>query len=288
MMTRLVLVHGRGQGESSSAGLQKQWLDALNRGLETAGRPSVNSSLDVRVPFYGKLLDDLVTSRPAPGEFAARGSAGQVDRFQGELILELAALAGITEDEIAAEAQEEVVARKPENWGWVRAAGRVLSRRVPGLGELLLSQFVSDVHAYLTLAHVTEAVNECVSAQLNATPAVVVGHSLGSIVAYMVLTQRGDGVTVPLFATLGSPLGIDVVKKKLPPPLGQPSGVTRWLNAADKRDPVALYPRLGKRVFPADIDNLDDLHNPKDNPHGIDGYLSDPRVALRIAEGLSF
>jgi hypothetical protein len=285
-MTRLVLVHGRSQGESSSEQLREEWLNALNRGLAAANREPLHLSTDIRVPFYGKLLDQLVASLPAPGEVAAMGAAGKVNRFEGELVLELAARAGIKDDEIADEVQDEAVPRGPENWAWVHAAGRLLSRRVPGLGEALLSRLVPDVRAYLTLAHITDAVNECVSAELDATPAVVVGHSLGSIVAYAVLTQRGGAVTVPLFATVGSPLGIDVVKKKLAPPLGRPSGVTRWLNAADKRDPVALYPRLGKDVFPADIENLDDLRNPDDNPHGIDGYLSDPRVALRIAEAL--
>lgn len=240
----------------------------------------------MRLPFYGKRLDDLTMRGPEPGGVVARGPDGSVDPFQGEFVLELADRAGITESEITEEAHEEVVARKPENWQWVQAAGRVVSKRLPWLGERVLRQLTQDVHAYLTRLDVTEAVNEIVGAALDGTPAVVVGHSLGSIVAYCVLTARRDTVKVPLLVTLGSPLGINVVKRHLPRPLGRPLGVAHWLNAADVRDPIALYSRLDRDVFPAEIENLSDLHNLKDNPHGIGDYLADPIVARRIREAL--
>ncbi len=59
-----------------------------------------------------------------------------------------------------------------------------------------------------------------------------------------------------------------------------------WLNAADVRDPVALYSRLEGDVFPGDIENLNDIANPPDNPHGVEGYLRDHRLARRIAAAL--
>jgi hypothetical protein len=285
-MARLVFVHGRGQGESSMELQRAVWLEALNRGIAAAQRSPLDSAVDVRVPFYGKILDDLVASLPIPGKGTPMGVGGPVNQFEGEFILELAARAGISDEEIAAETHEEAVPAAPENWPWVLAAGRVLSRHVPGLGDLVLGRLVSDVHAYLTFSTVAQAVNKCVSAELDATPAVIVGHSLGSVVAYAVLTELGSAVTVPLFVTVGSPLGINVVKKNLPHPLGKPPGVVTWFNAADKRDPVALFPHLGRNVFPADIENLDDLKNPADNPHGIGGYLADPRVAARITDAL--
>jgi pimeloyl-ACP methyl ester carboxylesterase len=285
-MMRLVLVHGRGQGEGSPDELRNLWLVALGRGLKAAGLPELNPSIDVRLPFYGKLLDDLTMRDPEPGTVVARGPDGLANRFQGEFVLELAARAGITDSEISAEVHEEVVARKPENWAWVQAAARTVSKRMPWLGEPLLRKLTRDVHAYLTRLDVTEAVNKVVGAALDDAPAVVVGHSLGSIVAYWVLTSRRDTVTVPLLVTLGSPLGIDVVKRYLPHPLGRPPSVTRWLNVADVRDPIALYSRLDRDVFPAEIENLNDLHNPRGNPHGIGGYLADPVVARRITEAL--
>jgi hypothetical protein len=54
---------------------------------------------------------------------------------------------------------------------------------------------------------------------------VVVAHSLGTIVSYRLLRRYGAKAQVKLFVTLGSPLGIDVVKARLrPPPLQLPEG----------------------------------------------------------------
>ncbi len=284
---RLVLVHGRGQGEKEAGQIEQSWRDALGRGLQAAGLPPLAADLDVRLPFYGKVLDEMAVRPAAPGEVVARGPGDVSDPFEGMLVLELAERAGISDEEIAAELGQERVARGPENWEWVHAAGRVISRRVPWLGERLLPVMTRDVHAYLSRLDVTEAVNDLVAADLDAGPAVVVGHSLGSIVAYWVLTERAPGVDVRLFVTVGSPLGVDVVKKYLPRPLGRPSGVAHWLNAADERDPVALYSRLDRDIFPAEIENVNDVHNPSDNPHGIAGYLGDRVVAQRLSAALT-
>jgi hypothetical protein len=281
---RLVLIHGRGQGDTSEEKLREAWLAALATGLQAAQLGPLDSSVDVRVPFYGKLLDEL-TETPAPGEVVSRGPGGDVDRFEGAFVLELAERAGVTDEEIRAELGEPVQDRGPQNWPWVLAAGRALSKRAPWLGAILL-RLVSDVNAYLTRLDVREAVDELVVPHLVGAPTVVVGHSLGSVVAYVNLVNRERDSKAPMLATLGSPLGIDVVKANLPRPLRKPAGVARWFNAADERDPVALFPRLDRDSFPAEIENLSDVHNPRDNPHGIAGYLADKVVARKILEAL--
>ena len=91
---------------------------------------------------------------------------------------------------------------------------------------------------------------------------------------------------MPLFVTLGSPLGIQTIKKKVASPLGIPRGVGAWFNASDERDVVALFARLDEKSFIGGIENLTDLKNPHDHPHGIGGYLGDKRVAAKIAAAL--
>jgi hypothetical protein len=78
---------------------------------------------------------------------------------------------------------------------------------------------------------------------------VVIGHSLGSVVAYEALCQQPAGVVS--FITLGSPLGIrNVIFEKLTPrpsegALGHwPGNVRYWTNIADSSDVVALEKRL--------------------------------------------
>jgi pimeloyl-ACP methyl ester carboxylesterase len=158
---------------------------------------------------------------------------------------------------------------------------------VPWLSKQLLARLTADVAAYLTRPHVTAEVNRVIASDLGDGPTVVVGHSLGSIVAYWVLRTDTREVDVPLLITIGSPLGIDVVKRYLPAPLGMPPRVRHWLNLADRRDPVALYSRLDRDTFPAEIENVDDVHNPEDDPHGIVGYLSDTILCKRISSALS-
>jgi pimeloyl-ACP methyl ester carboxylesterase len=73
---------------------------------------------------------------------------------------------------------------------------------------------------------------------------IVIGHSLGSVVAYETV-QRLDR-RIPLLITLGSPLGLDtlIYPKLKPQPPVFPSNVARWVNVADRDDYIAAEPDL--------------------------------------------
>jgi hypothetical protein len=117
---------------------------------------------------------------------------------------------------------------------------------------------------------------------------VVVGHSLGSVVSYALLRREGQaqGWDVPLYVTVGAPLGVTAIKRRLRP-LSHPSCVGQWFNARDSRDVVALYP-LDETNFPIDprIENKNDVANHTSNRHSIAGYLDDKDVARRIHDAL--
>jgi len=125
---------------------------------------------------------------------------------------------------------------------------------------------------------------------------VVVGHSLGSVVAYALLRERAEleDWRVPLLVTLGSPLGVREIRDRIVarrPPTRCPTGVRAWFNARDPRDLVALFP-LGPHTFPLEperpaIENDDGVVNETENRHGITGYLTDPHVAACIHAGLT-
>src|SRR6266567_1229507 len=273
---RLLLVHGRAQGGRTAKGIERAWSGALARGCSAAG-VTLPTGIDVRLPFYGDRLDQLTTGRAqALGRVIERGADGgpDVNEFDRDFILALATRAGVTQDEIQAELGAAVIERGAENWEWVQAAGRLVSRKVPGFGRMLMARMTADANAYMTRPAVTKQINALVAPHVLGDRAVVVGHSLGSVVAYWVLHDLAARADVPLFVTLGSPLGIDAVKNNLPRPLGRPAGVRHWFNGSDERDPVALYSRLDKGVFPAEIENKSDIHNPRKDPHGISGYLS--------------
>jgi pimeloyl-ACP methyl ester carboxylesterase len=144
-----------------------------------------------------------------------------------------------------------------------------------------------DVFVYVNDQPVRRAINKIVAAQLTGEPTVVIGHSLGSVVAYEVLREHA-GNSVPRLATVGSPLGIRAIRRRLATPLTMPAGVRNWYNAFDERDVVALYPLNAENFgITPPIKNYPFVNNHTDNRHGIDGYLDDAEVAAQIGAALS-
>jgi hypothetical protein len=126
-------------------------------------------------------------------------------------------------------------------------------------------------------------------------PTVVLSHSLGTVVVYDLLRREASaqGWVVPTFITVGSPLGVSEIRKKMRAlaPLAFPPGTAAWANAMDERDVVALYP-LTPDHFPVTpavpaIRNKTDVRNGTPNRHGISGYRSNPEVARWILEAVS-
>ena len=177
------------------------------------------------MPFYGDELDQLTRALRTGSSVVNRGEGDLTSPTERALLEALRTRNGVTDEAVAQELGAEVVARGPANWEWVQATARALERRVPAFRKLGLS-FVKQVDAYLNRPHVAAAVDEIVEPHLVSGRAIVVAHSLGSIVAYRILRRRGSGARVPLLVTLGSPLGINAVKDRLrPPALQRPEGV---------------------------------------------------------------
>ena len=86
-----------------------------------------------------------------------------------------------------------------------------------------------------------------------------------------------------MLVTLGSPLGIDSVRKGFAKPRIRPANVQRWVNGADPEDFVALRAELTSDTFGSGIENYADIDNGYDDPHDILQYLKDPRISNAIA-----
>jgi pimeloyl-ACP methyl ester carboxylesterase len=109
----------------------------------------------------------------------------------------------------------------------------------------------------------------------------LIGHSMGSIIAYDVLRIIGRE-TPPVpgdhFVTIGSPLGLPHVKTKIYQEndlVRTPSVVGRWTNFADRRDVVAVEAKLGD-----DYEANDQEVKVADVPV-INGYKSPRLIAFR-------
>lgn len=282
------MIHGRGQAGQNPEQLQQDWLAALRHGCDRA-QVELPADTVVEFPYYGDLLARLVTQVEAPlgQELRAKGTTPVPNEaLQGEILLEIAARAGLRESDIRLEAGNLPIQKGPANWEWVQAIIRALDH-IPGLNSRLIEAFTRDVYVYLSYAGVRAQIDQVIADALGDGPCVVLAHSLGSIVAYNVLRTRLAMPSYPRLVTVGSPLGIRAIKQQLATPLVSPPCVSHWFNAYDDRDVVALVPLDAERfnVTPP-IENKGDVLNFTENRHGIEGYLADPVVAQRIVRGL--
>ena len=300
MSRELVLVHGRAQEHKDSIALKAEWLDALGEGLAKSGLTLPIPESSVRFPFYGDTLYDMVGGQPADtaAEVVVRGTDQNADqkRFTLAVMQEIQAKAGITDDQVAEVLGEEVVRQRgAQNWEWVQGILRAVDRYVPHGSGSSIALFTNDVYQCLKNTGIREHIEEGISKALTpGVDSIVVSHSLGTVVAYNLLQREGKarGWRVPLFVTLGSPLGIGEIRKTLRgmATLRCPECAGAWFNAMDERDVVALYP-LTPAYFPLAPDkpaivNKTDVRNRTKNRHGIGGYLDDKEVAERIYEAL--
>jgi hypothetical protein len=115
-------------------------------------------------------------------------------------------------------------------------------------------------------------------------PLIVIGHSLGSIIAYDVLRElEQEAQEIPLFVTAGSPLGVTEVQDLVVQALRVPAGVTAWRNVADGRDLVALDRTIRPEYDPEERCSDFLVVNDSSNHHGIRQYLSLPPVRDAVA-----
>ena len=286
--TKILFVHGRAQGGRTADAIKAEWLKALREGL--GDRASILDGRVVDLPFYGDELDRFVKEAAAalPADLNVRGDVAGIDpeflQFQYEMFEEARRQEGLSEAQVMANMEGDHLDRGPLNWRWVQAIMRTLNR-IPGLDGDLIERFTRDVWIYLNRTLVRKTVNKIVGDRIGGGGLVVVAHSLGTVVAFDILREAA-GPDVRLFLTMGSPLGIDAIRKRVSP-IRHPPVARAWYNARDTRDVVSLYPLSPSyfAVSPA-INNYDRVRNRSDNAHHISGYLNDTTVAEQIYNAL--
>jgi len=294
-MTReLVFIHGRAQEHKDSVALKGEWMEAFADGLRKAGLAMPIDEQDVRFPYYGDTLNDLVEGEDDDNaaKVVVRGTdddAVQRAFFQS-VFEEIQERQGIDRDKLQAVAGTEVVEKGPLNWEWFQGVLRAIDNYVPGASSRSIALATYDVYQYLNNPVIHKIIDDGVRAAIGSErETVVVSHSLGTVVAFNLLRKspQASQWRVPLFVTLGSPLGVKAIKEHVKP-IGHPACARHWFNALDERDVVALYP-LDARRFDVDpaIENKRDVNNPTANRHGISGYLGDPVVAAKIHAALT-
>jgi len=286
-MPRVVGVHGIAQQFNGPNVLRTEWLPALRDGLWLAGVKFPQDD-DLVCAFYGDLF------RP-PGKKAVGippYDANDVkDDWEQELLEAWWREAAAVEKSVPGPEAQNKAVRTPR---FVQHALDALSgsRIFAGIAERAFIFDLKQVRSYLHDQAIRQVVRERVEQAVDPETRVMVGHSLGTVVAYEVLCAHPEW-PVRTLVTLGSPLGIRNLIFDLLEPAPQngigawPGSVQRWINIADGGDIVALVkdlrPRFGEKVE----SHL--IYNGATNgatAHDIKAYLTAKETGNAIATGL--
>ncbi|MBQ1091384.1 hypothetical protein [Streptomyces sp. B93] len=291
-MAPIVVVHGvfnyiRGMAPGDAAVRRAaDWGPSLARGLSKV-------SAEVRTPELAAAhYADLLRLELLEESQSARDTAGFDDLDERELqeVAEWLAAAGAVAPEDA-----QNLALAPVKW----MLGKLVDERGGRLTGVLREQTVGrleravvanlrEAEAYTTWPDRRRLVRERIVGVIRReAPTVVIAHSLGSYITYETLHAHPE-LGVDLLVTLGSPLRVPSLARRLDPSLRagkgtRPAGVKRWVNIADAGDLVAVPPGLSA-VFPVDLDEICDNGL---GFHGLRTYLANGLLAAAVLPYIS-
>jgi hypothetical protein len=290
---KIVGVHGIAHEHLSAPDIELEWLSAIQGGLELAGFERI-SRKDFAIAAYG----DLFRPSGTRGGLPMLSADDVTDEWEIALLeawwrkaAELSELNRSEQDPLG----EDPTIQGPDFEG----RGRLLNNMVqPAVRQLTKSRFVEklggervilfvlkQVREYLHNPVMKAAIRARVEARVTEDTRVIVGHSLGSVVAYECLCAHPEW-NVETLVTVGSPLGIKQVFNALDPsPVNGGGGwpnVKQWFNVADRGDIVALHEELAP-LFGDVTDLL--VHNGSKS-HAASRYLNAVETGRAIATGL--
>lgn len=185
-----------------------------------------------------------------------------------------------------------------------------LSLHFSSVSDLIMRRFFRDLDAYYSQTFINIHGSECLVKDViryelariirkhKKKDILLIGHSMGSIIAYDVLTKTAPDVKIDTFITIGSPLGLPIIMSKIASEqknrlikkakLGAPENILRnWFNFSDLKDKVALNYNLNNDYYENSngIQVIDQIiynnyeYNGRRNPHKVYGYLRAPEFA---------
>ncbi|MFG2042165.1 hypothetical protein [Dactylosporangium sp. NPDC048998] len=279
-MGELVGVHGVAKHRLGRHLLLRDWAPALADGVERAAGRAVPVP-DLDLAFYGDVF------LPVGGTVSSGAKSGGGDdaELDGMDEAELAEVAEVLAESVSASDVAAAEAEVPKGYTRVprplQVLLRAVDRRFGAAAGVLYVGVLRQLRRYLTDPELKATVDARVEAAIVGRCRVLIGHSLGSLVAYEYLRQH-PGHSVQLLLTLGSPLGLRMVRSRL---TVEPLPVPAWVNVRDLRDPVTCagplhtwWPQIGPagdRI----VDNGPDAH-------AAEGYLARETTGAVLLQAL--
>lgn len=301
MAKHIIGIHGLSEKPPASE-LEPWWHTSINDGLARIGAPPLDRSrFSLAYWAHHRYKDDLEHGNPQPYTTPETDTpvSGGIAFVQAAKKFSVNWLGEKLDEKYEHQGEGEI--RK-----WLK--------------EKMLAHSVADLHAYYdegsTVEHGEKLGMQTRQALRNELKLIidrhandellVVGHSMGSVVAYDVLRDLSPAEhTIAHYISIGSPLGIADVKFKITQERREnqatvPEVLTEsWLNFADPRDFVAIDVSIADEYANPRNIRIEDMivHNgyraatPKgdwdENPHKSYGYLRTQEVAHAIEQFMS-
>ncbi|NOY60312.1 MAG: hypothetical protein GXO75_15490 [Calditrichaeota bacterium] len=301
-MSRIIIgIHGL-KNKPPEAVLKKWWKASIREGLAAIGHPEQNFQFEL--VYWAKYLH----SKPLNLEEKDRKSPLFVDYpyIKAETFRK-------GEPNKLRQKLFEYIEKQTDKI-FLHANG---SLNFSAVSDLIISRFFKDLDIYFTTYCTGGHYKDCLARDMirkelaktlekhRRKQILLIGHSMGSIIAYDVLTLAVPHIKIDTLITAGSPLGLPAITSKI---LSEqksevsdtiphvPENVVRqWCNFSDLSDKVAMnytladdYAPSTKGVHPEDVIVYNNYEiNGKRNPHKSYGYLRTPEMAGVIYDFLT-
>ena len=184
----------------------------------------------------------------------------------------------------------------------------------PAVTDFVISHFFKDLAVYFTENCAGEGLENCLIREVikekllrtiekhKDKEILLIAHSMGTIVAYDVLSSIENEPSVEILVTCASPLGVPFIYNKIKHEQGisekafTPNSIKKdWFNLADLNDKIAVNFELdslflpnknGVKPEPLEVVNTYEFNGIK-NPHKSYGYLRTPEMAGIIVDFLT-
>ena len=193
---------------------------------------------------------------------------------------------------------------------WIYRLGDLLPFLIPHIASERMEVHLRDLRRYVSNRDgVADRIRDLLKVPLLAAagadrPILLIGHSMGSVIAYDTLWQlshrHGNPVTIDMLLTMGSPLGQNFMQRRIQGFAEQgrsryPTNVRRWRNLAAVGDLTALdrsfandfgeMTRLGlvESIDDSVVDNWFRLDGQL-NVHSEYGYLVNDKTARTVVD----
>ncbi|HRW86144.1 MAG TPA: hypothetical protein P5180_11985 [Bacteroidales bacterium] len=299
MANVIIGIHGLGN-KPPAALLEKWWILAMKEGLK-------NGNYKRYMPFFELVYwSDIIHPQPLDPQIKDRDNKLFIEEPYTEAPEDFPA--------------EDYSIRKKIVDYLGRQMNRIflnedLSLNYSFISDAIINRYFRDLEVYYSDCMMTangkecsisEMIRERLASKLRAhrnDNIMLIGHSMGSIIAFDVLSYIVPEIKIGTFITIGSPLGLPVVISKiaaehyrragLKKPVRTPPGITgNWYNFSDILDKVAFNYRISEQfpenehgVKPVDLLVTNKyIYNGERNPHKSFGYLRTPEFSRVLNE----